>query len=326
MLLRRFGHALGAGAMRAAYRRGSHFMTSISHFHVTRLVAGPAPRTENPMRNPTRSTSFRNPSGFTLVELLVVIGIIALLISMLLPALNRARESAKTVQCASNLRQMGLCIQMYTQDQKGRYLPAYFTAVLTDQFAPLNLAQYPIYFQYLPGMYLKENPGVMICPSDNFTNNVNPVLQRGPFPRYFSGIRDVRYSYFFNDVLPRGRKPVYLPGELVGYPPGSEGIIVARYNPRNFRGLRDPSQTIYLGETASASLLSPPVVDQRNFRFDHGRRDRMNILFCDGHVHSLMHKEMLPQKVPVSDQSGWPETLRQYWYGAPNRSTAYVND
>lgn len=57
--------------------------------------------------------------GFTLVELLVVIGIIALLISILLPALNKVRQSASQLQCSSNMRQVAMSIIMYTNAHKG---------------------------------------------------------------------------------------------------------------------------------------------------------------------------------------------------------------
>jgi prepilin-type N-terminal cleavage/methylation domain-containing protein len=61
--------------------------------------------------------------GFTLVELLVVIGIIALLIAILLPALSRARRAANTTKCLSQLRQLAMGWQMYGMAHQGRGIP-----------------------------------------------------------------------------------------------------------------------------------------------------------------------------------------------------------
>src|SRR5688572_20665852 len=76
--------------------------------------------------------------AFTMVELLVVVGVIALLIAMLMPALRRARQQAQAVQCASNLRQVHSAFAMYANEFKGHFpFPMYYQDFLGERLGPV---------------------------------------------------------------------------------------------------------------------------------------------------------------------------------------------
>ena len=68
-----------------------------------------------------RTEQRRSRTGFTLIELLVVVAIIALLMSILMPSLHRARKQARAVACLSNLKQWGYIWHMYTEDSSGKF-------------------------------------------------------------------------------------------------------------------------------------------------------------------------------------------------------------
>jgi prepilin-type N-terminal cleavage/methylation domain-containing protein len=161
----------------------------------------------------------RTPTAFTLIELLVVIAIIGILAAMLLPALAKAKESGKRIACNNNLRQIGLAMRMYVDDNHGIFPPHITASRWPDKF-----------FEYYG-----KNVKLLLCPSE-ITNSPatigpsNNVADAAPRSYFINGWND----YFHNQLSAADYASLFQSGT---YPIGIKENAISH-----------PSDTVVIGE------------------------------------------------------------------------------